>query len=163
PEEVYDRPTTTFVAGFIGVSNLMPGTVRKSGEKGEVELDSGVQVSTDVDGFRPGERCHAVVRPEKLTIGSGDGGRPSVEGLAELRRPWAGRNRRPIPTAVRREDDLQGRRQRQQHLLQQAEAGTRPGQLGWPQPLRRHRLDGEADVRPRLPAADQPRRSADGV
>ena len=25
PEEVYERPTTTFVAGFIGVSNLMPG------------------------------------------------------------------------------------------------------------------------------------------
>ena len=27
PEEVYERPTTTFVAGFIGVSNLMPATV----------------------------------------------------------------------------------------------------------------------------------------
>ena len=26
PEEVYERPTTTFVAGFIGVSNLMPAT-----------------------------------------------------------------------------------------------------------------------------------------
>ena len=25
PEQVYERPTTTFVAGFIGVSNLMPG------------------------------------------------------------------------------------------------------------------------------------------
>jgi spermidine/putrescine transport system ATP-binding protein len=83
PEDVYDRPTTTFVAGFIGVSNLMPGTVRKSGADGEVELDSGVQVSTDVAGFNPGERCHAVVRPEKLAIGSEDGRRPSVEGLVE--------------------------------------------------------------------------------
>jgi len=83
PEEVYDRPSTTFVAGFIGVSNLMPATVRKSGERGEVELDSGVQVSTDVNGFNPGERCHAVVRPEKLTIDSGDRGQPSVEGLVE--------------------------------------------------------------------------------
>ena len=27
PEEVYERPATTFVAGFIGVSNLMPGVV----------------------------------------------------------------------------------------------------------------------------------------
>ena len=27
PEDVYERPTTTFVAGFIGVSNLMPGVV----------------------------------------------------------------------------------------------------------------------------------------
>jgi spermidine/putrescine transport system ATP-binding protein len=83
PEDVYDRPTTTFVAGFIGVSNLMPGTVRKTGAKGEVELDSGVKVSTDVDGFAPGERCHAVVRPEKLAIDSGGRGDPSVEGLVE--------------------------------------------------------------------------------
>jgi spermidine/putrescine transport system ATP-binding protein len=83
PEDVYDRPRTTFVAGFIGVSNLMPGTVRKTGPKGEVELDSGVKVSTDVDGFAPGERCHAVVRPEKLAIDSGGRGDPSVEGLVE--------------------------------------------------------------------------------
>ena len=27
PEEIYARPDTTFVAGFIGVSNLMPATV----------------------------------------------------------------------------------------------------------------------------------------
>ena len=34
PEEIYERPDTTFVAGFIGVSNLMPATVsspRRSG------------------------------------------------------------------------------------------------------------------------------------
>jgi spermidine/putrescine transport system ATP-binding protein len=83
PEQVYDRPTTTFVAGFIGVSNLMPGTVRKSGAKGEVELDSGVNVSADVDGFGVGDRCHAVVRPEKLAIGAGGRDEPSVEGLVE--------------------------------------------------------------------------------
>ena len=82
-EAVYDRPTTTFVAGFIGVSNLMPGTVRKTGARGEVELDTGVHVNTDVNGFRPGDRCHAVVRPEKLAIDSGDRGQPSVEGLVE--------------------------------------------------------------------------------
>jgi spermidine/putrescine transport system ATP-binding protein len=83
PEEVYDRPSTTFVAGFIGVSNLMPGVIRKSGKDGEVELDSGVKVATDVEGFSVGERCHAVVRPEKLAIGAGGRGDPSVEGLVE--------------------------------------------------------------------------------
>jgi spermidine/putrescine transport system ATP-binding protein len=83
PGQVYDRPVTTFVAGFIGVSNLMPGTVRRSGPDGEVELDSGVKVSTDVDGFNPGERCHAVVRPEKLYLGSGGRDEPTVEGLVE--------------------------------------------------------------------------------
>src|SRR6476469_1265446 len=41
PEDVYDRPATTFVAGFIGVSNLMPATV--TGE-GEVRLEQGPEV-----------------------------------------------------------------------------------------------------------------------
>ena len=42
PEEVYERPTTTFVAGFIGVSNLMPGTVRSlDGDRASVELEAG--------------------------------------------------------------------------------------------------------------------------
>jgi spermidine/putrescine transport system ATP-binding protein len=83
PEEVYDRPTTTFVAGFIGVSNLMPGTVKGTGGTGEVTLDSGITVRTDVNGFSAGDRCHAVVRPEKLRIDSGETGHPKVEGLVE--------------------------------------------------------------------------------
>ncbi|GIK78782.1 MAG: ABC transporter ATP-binding protein [Acidobacteria bacterium] len=69
PVEIYERPTTTFVAGFIGVSNLMPGVVRSlSGEKAEVELEAGVTISADANGLGTGERCHAVVRPEKLYV-----------------------------------------------------------------------------------------------
>ena len=83
PGGVYDKPASSFVAGFIGVSNLMPGTVRKSGGGGEVELDSGVTVKAPVDGLSAGERCQAVVRPEKLEIGDGSRGDPSVEGLVE--------------------------------------------------------------------------------
>ncbi|MGE5745632.1 MAG: ABC transporter ATP-binding protein [Solirubrobacterales bacterium] len=83
PEEVYNRPSTSFVAGFIGVSNLMPGTIRKTGQQGEVELDTGVKVSADVNGFSVGQRCQAVVRPEKLYIGSGGRWEPTVEGMVE--------------------------------------------------------------------------------
>jgi spermidine/putrescine transport system ATP-binding protein len=83
PEEVYDRPATTFVAGFIGVSNLMPATVTGSQE---VKLDQGQTIFTPTDGFSPGDRCHAVVRPEKLSVELGEGGRgapdrPRVEGI----------------------------------------------------------------------------------
>jgi len=83
PEEVYNRPATTFVAGFIGVSNLMPATVTGSEE---VRLDQGQTISTSTQGFSSGERCHAVVRPEKLRVemdGDGDGrrGLPRVEGI----------------------------------------------------------------------------------
>jgi spermidine/putrescine transport system ATP-binding protein len=80
PEEVYNRPATTFVAGFIGVSNLMPATVTGSQE---VKLDEGSTIATPTDGFSPGDRCHAVVRPEKLrveTSGNGNGA-PRVEGV----------------------------------------------------------------------------------
>jgi spermidine/putrescine transport system ATP-binding protein len=83
PEEVYDRPATTFVAGFIGVSNLMPATVKGPHE---VELDQGQTISTETGGFSPGERCHAVVRPEKLQVELGENGgggtaQPRVEGV----------------------------------------------------------------------------------
>jgi spermidine/putrescine transport system ATP-binding protein len=69
PVEIYERPATTFVAGFIGVSNLMPGVVRSlSGGKAEVELEAGVTVNAESNGLATGERCHAVVRPEKLYV-----------------------------------------------------------------------------------------------
>src|SRR5436853_1464137 len=82
PEQVYDRPATTFVAGFIGVSNLMPATVT-GGQ--EVKLDEGTTISTSTDGFSQGDRCHAVVRPEKLRVetdgnGNGSAELPRVEG-----------------------------------------------------------------------------------
>ena len=87
PEEVYDRPATTFVAGFIGVSNLMPGRVREAGDRGEVELDAGVSVHASVAEFDVGERCQSVVRPEKLEIGfaedRADAELANVEGIVE--------------------------------------------------------------------------------
>jgi spermidine/putrescine transport system ATP-binding protein len=88
PENVYERPSTTFVAGFIGVSNLMPGLVTAAtGGRGTIRLDSGVEVETRVDGIGSGERCHAVVRPEKLRIsdpteGATDG-LPGVDGVVQ--------------------------------------------------------------------------------
>jgi len=87
PEEVYARPDTTFVAGFIGVSNLMPGVVEATGAAGRVRLDVGPEVEVAIaDGLAPGERCHAVVRPEKLQIEDAAiaaDGQPSVEGEVE--------------------------------------------------------------------------------
>ena len=88
PEDVYERPETTFVAGFIGVSNLMPGTVASAnGDRATVELEAGVNVEAHSNGLRSGERCHAVVRPEKLRITRAEepppDGRPNVEGVVD--------------------------------------------------------------------------------
>jgi spermidine/putrescine transport system ATP-binding protein len=52
PEEIYEQPTGPFVAGFIGVSNLLPG-------------DDGSQLS---------------VRPEKIWLGDLENGMTSMEG-----------------------------------------------------------------------------------
>jgi spermidine/putrescine transport system ATP-binding protein len=89
PEAVYQRPRTTFVAGFIGVSNLMPAEVASvNGSSGELRFDSGALVRADgLAGLSVGERCFAVVRPEKLQIQRveefTDNTRPSVEGVVE--------------------------------------------------------------------------------
>ena len=84
PEDVYERPATTFVAGFIGVSNLMPASVSAPGK---VLLESGPEVAASTDGLGAGEGCYAVVRPEKLRVepaaGGPSNGLPRVEGIVE--------------------------------------------------------------------------------
>src|SRR2546423_6876873 len=70
PTELYEHPRTAFVAGFLGVSNLLEGTVAGDGS---VKLTDGtvVQVSRDVLGGRTGT-VRIGVRPEKLRIGGGE-------------------------------------------------------------------------------------------
>jgi spermidine/putrescine transport system ATP-binding protein len=81
PREIYEHPATRFVAGFIGTSNLLAGTVSRIGngraviEPGEgeriiVPLRPGVAAS-------PGSRLELTVRPEKIELSAapppGDG------------------------------------------------------------------------------------------
>jgi spermidine/putrescine transport system ATP-binding protein len=84
PETVYERPATTFVAGFIGVSNLMPGeVVSANGAGAELKLDAGPTVRTRSSGGADvRERVHAVVRPEKLVLRSADDGGISADGAS---------------------------------------------------------------------------------
>jgi spermidine/putrescine transport system ATP-binding protein len=88
PEEIYERPRTTFVAGFIGVSNLMPGEVVSSASgSADLRLDAGPTVRAGGADAAVGERAHAVVRPEKLQLhganGAGSDAGPSVEGRVD--------------------------------------------------------------------------------
>jgi spermidine/putrescine transport system ATP-binding protein len=66
PDELYERPQTPFVAGFLGVSNLLPGTVVS---EDQVRLDDGTQVRVPADVLR-GRRGRVAVgiRPEKIHI-----------------------------------------------------------------------------------------------
>jgi spermidine/putrescine transport system ATP-binding protein len=64
PDELYERPRTSFVAGFLGSSNLLPGTVAGSDA---VRLDDGttVRVRGGTLNGRTG-RVAVGIRPEKI-------------------------------------------------------------------------------------------------
>jgi len=74
PQELYEHPASAFVAGFLGVSNLLPGTVEGADA---IRLDSGGLVHAQVNG-RTG-RVAAGVRPEKIALGE-DGGENRLAG-----------------------------------------------------------------------------------
>jgi spermidine/putrescine transport system ATP-binding protein len=75
PEEVYERPTTEFVASFLGASNLIPGEVVERGQNGYaiVTVGDGGRVFVPQDRVPSGRREVKVgVRPEKLQLEPGD-------------------------------------------------------------------------------------------
>jgi spermidine/putrescine transport system ATP-binding protein len=71
PEEVYERPSTRFVADFIGETNLVPGVLeRKDGAFGWVRLADGQRlraVLRDPD-LGLGHEALVALRPEKLDV-----------------------------------------------------------------------------------------------
>jgi spermidine/putrescine transport system ATP-binding protein len=67
PSELYEQPRTAFVAGFLGISNLLSGTV--SGPE-TVSLDDGTDVRVPRDALNGRTGKVAVgVRPEKIRVG----------------------------------------------------------------------------------------------
>jgi spermidine/putrescine transport system ATP-binding protein len=70
PDELYEHPETPFVASFLGISNLLPGTVSGTDE---VRLDDGTAIhvrSGTLNGRRG--RVSVGIRPEKIRP-AGDG------------------------------------------------------------------------------------------
>ncbi len=61
PREVYDAPSNTYVADFLGLANLLPATARE----GEVDV-LGRTVAADTGGVTG--NCYVVVRPERLQL-----------------------------------------------------------------------------------------------
>ncbi|WP_245322156.1 ABC transporter ATP-binding protein [Bradyrhizobium sp. LTSPM299] len=65
PEDIYERPANTFVADFIGASNLIYGTIAAGGR---IETADGVLALPDGCAMPEGEQAALVVRPEKLQL-----------------------------------------------------------------------------------------------
>ena len=70
PEEIYHRPATVFVAGFIGVANLIPAAVvAVTGDLATVDAAGhrfGVPVTDE--SIKPADSAVVMVRPERLHI-----------------------------------------------------------------------------------------------
>ena len=70
PEDIYERPRNTFVADFIGVSNVLHGQIESDEERirtadGVLPLPAGCTAPA-------GEQWALVVRPEKIVFCAGD-------------------------------------------------------------------------------------------
>jgi spermidine/putrescine transport system ATP-binding protein len=80
PREIYEHPRTRFVAGFIGTSNLLTGTVtRLDGDHAIIQISPDEQIIVPVQdrAVSEGSRLELTVRPEKIDLTAE---RPSGEG-----------------------------------------------------------------------------------
>jgi spermidine/putrescine transport system ATP-binding protein len=82
PEEVYERPAVPFVAGFMGISNLMAGTVEGRG----VRLATGDLCEAPVpDDCASGASVQLSVRPEKIVLDASEDGMVRLSGTVAAR------------------------------------------------------------------------------
>ena len=91
PEDVYENPSTEFVASFLGASNMLEGEVKDRADGGAtVLLSAGTSVAVPLDRIPPDAGTHVKVgvRPEKITIEREDrfvpGDLNSIEGVLRM-------------------------------------------------------------------------------
>jgi spermidine/putrescine transport system ATP-binding protein len=69
PRQIYERPATRFVAGFIGTSNLVSGRVdRMDGDHAVLSYGAGDRVVVLLPTAAPGDAIEVSVRPEKIDL-----------------------------------------------------------------------------------------------
>jgi spermidine/putrescine transport system ATP-binding protein len=67
-EEIYERPLTEFVAGFIGMSNIIEGTVAEVRDQLSIINIATARIAVQGNGVSVGERVRLMVRPEKIKL-----------------------------------------------------------------------------------------------
>jgi len=69
PEELYERPRTEFVAGFLGVSNLLDAEVEGRGQPfADLRLADGSMVRAPMTSANGSTQVRVGIRPEKLHV-----------------------------------------------------------------------------------------------
>jgi sn-glycerol 3-phosphate transport system ATP-binding protein len=84
PMEIYHRPASTFVAGFIGspAMNFVAGRIGASGT--EVELAGGEVLGADRRLGDPGRTVTVGIRPEHIALAEAGGDAPTLQVTADL-------------------------------------------------------------------------------
>lgn len=67
--EIYEYPKTVFVAGFIGETNLIAGTLTQSEGKPVIRTDSGLEILVKPVGPFLSGKVRVSIRPEKIKMG----------------------------------------------------------------------------------------------
>ena len=75
PKALYERPASRFVADFIGINNLLEGTVRSAeGSTLRAETAFGVLSAIHDATLRVGDACVICIRPENIALDGRSGG-----------------------------------------------------------------------------------------
>jgi putative spermidine/putrescine transport system ATP-binding protein len=86
PREIYERPATLFVAGFLGETNLIAGLVKGLEPDGEIAVethDGGRIRGTALSPVGVGQSVVAAIRPERIAVVNDEPGTATVEGLVD--------------------------------------------------------------------------------
>jgi spermidine/putrescine transport system ATP-binding protein len=81
-QEIYETPATEFVAGFIGVSNILEGTVESAQDQMTTVQLGRLKINARGSEFRPGDRVRVMLRPEKLFLAT-EASDKAVKGIIE--------------------------------------------------------------------------------
>jgi spermidine/putrescine transport system ATP-binding protein len=87
PDAVYERPSSRFVADFIGETNFLEGTLEaRHGDRGVVRLEGGAAVEAALrdPGALVGHPVAVAVRPEKIGLTVGGAAGPAGDGTVAL-------------------------------------------------------------------------------
>ena len=84
PQDVYERPENAFVAGFVGETNFIEGSLRREGDRWRFAVDGCAEmVDLSAGGsWQDGARARLAIRSELIRVGV-DAATPGMRGVVE--------------------------------------------------------------------------------